>query len=87
MLDFLPRPPAWTERALCTQVDPEIFFPEKGGSTADAKKICRLCDVRAECVTYALKNVERFGIWGALSERDRRRLLRLPDEPDDGEAA
>ncbi|MGQ0573505.1 MAG: WhiB family transcriptional regulator [Pseudonocardia sp.] len=66
----------WQERALCAQTDPEAFFPEKGGSTREAKRICSGCDVRAECLEYALAHDERFGIWGGLSERERRRLRR-----------
>jgi len=65
---------AWQERALCAQTDPEAFFPEKGGSTREAKKVCLACEVRSECLEYALANDERFGIWGGLSERERRRL-------------
>ena len=65
---------AWQEQALCAQTDPEAFFPEKGGSTREAKKICTGCEVRAECLEFALANDERFGIWGGLSERERRRL-------------
>ncbi|MCO1654732.1 WhiB family transcriptional regulator [Pseudonocardia humida] len=68
--------PDWQERALCAQTDPEAFFPEKGGSTREAKRICSGCDVRAECLDYALAHDERFGIWGGLSERERRRLRR-----------
>jgi WhiB family redox-sensing transcriptional regulator len=68
--------PEWQERALCAQTDPEAFFPEKGGSTREAKRICSGCDVRAECLDYALAHDERFGIWGGLSERERRRLRR-----------
>ncbi|MFV2197474.1 MULTISPECIES: WhiB family transcriptional regulator [unclassified Nocardiopsis] len=64
----------WQERALCAQTDPEAFFPEKGGSTREAKKVCQSCEVRAECLEYALEHDERFGIWGGLSERERRRL-------------
>jgi WhiB family redox-sensing transcriptional regulator len=64
----------WQERALCAQTDPEAFFPEKGGSTREAKKVCVSCDVRAECLEYALLHDERFGIWGGLSERERRKL-------------
>ncbi len=64
----------WQERALCAQTDPESFFPEKGGSTREAKKICTGCEVRSECLEYALGHDERFGIWGGLSERERRRL-------------
>jgi WhiB family redox-sensing transcriptional regulator len=66
----------WQERALCAQTDPEAFFPEKGGSTREAKRICSGCEVRAECLEYALAQDERFGIWGGLSERERRRLRR-----------
>ena len=66
----------WQDQALCAQTDPEAFFPAKGGSTREAKKVCRSCDVRAECLEYALENDERFGIWGGMSERERRRLKR-----------
>ena len=66
----------WQEQALCAETDPEAFFPEKGGSTREAKKICTGCEVRTECLEYALSNDERFGIWGGLSERERRRLRR-----------
>jgi WhiB family redox-sensing transcriptional regulator len=64
----------WQEQALCAQTDPEAFFPEKGGSTREAKRICKACGVRDECLEYALEHDERFGIWGGLSERERRRL-------------
>ena len=64
----------WQDRALCAQTDPEAFFPEKGGSTREAKRICQVCDVRSECLEYALAHDERFGIWGGLSERERRKL-------------
>ena len=65
---------SWQERSLCAQTDPEAFFPEKGGSTREAKKVCVGCEVRAECLEYALARDERFGIWGGLSERERRKL-------------
>jgi WhiB family transcriptional regulator, redox-sensing transcriptional regulator len=74
----------WQDQALCAQTDPEAFFPEKGGSTREAKRVCRSCEVRAECLEYALENDERFGIWGGMSERERRRLKReavLPAGP------
>ena len=66
----------WQERALCAQTDPEGFFPEKGGSTREAKSVCGRCNVRDDCLRYALAHDERFGIWGGLSERERRRLKR-----------
>jgi WhiB family redox-sensing transcriptional regulator len=64
----------WTDGARCAQVDPELFFPDKGGSTRAPKKICRNCEVRPDCLDYALANDERFGIWGGFSERERRRM-------------
>ena len=67
---------AWQDQALCAQTDPEAFFPEKGGSTREAKRVCAKCEVRQECLEYALDHDERFGIWGGMSERDRRRLRR-----------
>ncbi|MBU6146908.1 MAG: WhiB family transcriptional regulator [Actinomycetales bacterium] len=66
----------WRAQALCAQTDPEAFFPEKGGSTREAKRVCMACEVRAECLEYALTHDERFGIWGGMSERERRRLRR-----------
>ena len=71
-----PDDPQWQEKALCAQTDPEAFFPEKGGSTREAKRICLGCEVKDDCLEYALANDERFGIWGGLSERERRRLKR-----------
>ena len=69
-------PLAWQADSLCTQTDPEAFFPEKGGSTRDAKRICAECTVKTECLEYALANDERFGIWGGLSERERLKYRR-----------
>lgn len=66
----------WQDDAVCSQTDPESFFPEKGGSTKEAKKICLTCPVRNDCLQYALDHDERFGIWGGYSERERRRLKR-----------
>ena len=68
-----PRPADWTRDALCAQADPEIFFPDKGQPTRDAKSICRRCPVRAECLEWALAHGEQ-GIWGGTSEHERRRL-------------
>ncbi|MEE6273495.1 WhiB family transcriptional regulator [Georgenia sp. MJ206] len=73
-------PGAWADEALCAQTDPEEFFPEKGGSTRSAKAICARCPVSAECLTYALDNHERFGIWGGMSERERRALIGAQDD-------
>jgi WhiB family transcriptional regulator, redox-sensing transcriptional regulator len=74
--DDVPELLPWQEQALCAQTDPEAFFPDKGGSTRDAKKVCGRCEVQGDCLEYALAHDERFGIWGGLSERERRRLKR-----------
>jgi WhiB family redox-sensing transcriptional regulator len=69
-------PKDWKSRANCMGVDPDLFFPERGMSTREAKEVCRGCVVREDCLEYALANGEKFGIWGGLSERERRRIRR-----------
>ncbi|MEI8050246.1 MAG: WhiB family transcriptional regulator [Actinomycetes bacterium] len=66
----------WQAQANCMGVDPDLFFPERGASTREAKEVCRGCVVREDCLEYALGNGEKFGIWGGMSERERRRLRR-----------
>ncbi len=66
----------WQQEANCRGVDPDLFYPERGESTSSAKKVCRACFVRAQCLEFALENGEKFGIWGGLSERERRRIRR-----------
>jgi WhiB family redox-sensing transcriptional regulator len=66
----------WQARANCMGVDPDLFFPERGASTREAKEVCRGCVAREDCLEYALDNGEKFGIWGGMSERERRRLRR-----------
>src|SRR3954468_15767413 len=51
----------WQERANCLGVDPDLFFPERGASTKEAKAVCRGCEVRVECLEYALSHGEKFG--------------------------
>ena len=67
---------SWQLYANCLGVDPDLFFPERGASTREAKQVCQGCVVREECLEYALANGEKFGIWGGLSERERRRIRR-----------
>jgi WhiB family redox-sensing transcriptional regulator len=67
---------SWQTKSNCMGVDPDLFFPERGASTREAKEVCRGCVVREECLEYALSNGEKFGIWGGMSERERRRLRR-----------
>ncbi|MGD1011655.1 MAG: WhiB family transcriptional regulator [Acidimicrobiales bacterium] len=66
----------WQCRANCMGVDPELFFPERGASTREAKEVCRGCVVREDCLEFAIANGEKFGIWGGMSERERRRVRR-----------
>ena len=70
------QPVDWQANARCTDVsvDPEIFFPERGGSSKAARAVCKDCKVQSQCLDYALNNKEQFGIWGGTSERERRRL-------------
>jgi WhiB family redox-sensing transcriptional regulator len=68
--------PQFQGRALCAQTDPDAFFPAKGGSTAAAKRVCGSCDIQAACLEWALATGERHGIWGGLSDTERRRLTR-----------
>lgn len=64
----------WADRALCAEVDPELFFPEKGQPVISAKRVCMACEVRAECLEYAIDRGEQHGIWGGLSAEQRRRV-------------
>lgn len=71
-----PEDQSWQDFANCLGIDPDLFFPERGASTKDAKEVCRSCVVREDCLEYALVNGEKFGIWGGMSERERRRIRR-----------
>lgn len=72
----------WQADAACAGTDIDTFFPAKGESPKSAKRICRRCLVRAECLEFALELHERFGVWGGASERERRRLERVLQQPD-----
>jgi len=64
----------WIDLAACADEDPKLFFPPTGTSAEPAKRICARCPVRSECLEYALRHRERHGIWGATSDRDRRKV-------------
>ena len=66
----------WQDFGNCLGVDPDLFFPERGASTREAKEVCKGCVVREDCLEFALANGEKFGIWGGMSERERRRIRR-----------
>ena len=64
----------WQDGANCTGANANLFFPERGASTRTAKSICRECKVRGDCLEFAISTGEKFGIWGGMSERERRRV-------------
>lgn len=66
-------PEPWMADAACAQVDPQLWFPEKGGSSREAKRICQACPALQKCLAYALEHDE-LGIWGGTSERQRKQL-------------
>ncbi len=67
----------WTLSALCAEVgDTDLWYPERGGSNREAKQVCMACPVRIDCLEYALARSEEWGIWGGLSEGQRRQLKR-----------
>lgn len=70
------KPGAWVARAVCSSVDPELFFPNRGESPVEAKAVCRSCPVRRECLEFALETNQTYGIWGGTSDQERRRIKR-----------
>lgn len=83
----LPEIPAWVGLALCAETDPEAFFPEPGAVSADlialAKRVCARCDVREDCLDYAVEHRVEHGIWGGqtVRERERERRGKAPAAP------
>ena len=73
--------PYWRDDAACRDADPDLFFPGGDASSAlaqvkSAKLICRGCPVRITCLSWALDSGRQHGIWGGLTEDERRRLHR-----------
>jgi len=84
--DATPGPGKWISRGRCAEVDPELWFPGKWDSGTEAKKICAGCEVRLECLKYAVEADEQHGIWGGVSRRERIRLRKTMNRDDgDGE--
>lgn len=77
----------WAERGACIGEDPDLFFPERGASTREAKAICRACPVQQECLEHAIRTGEKHGIWGGRSERERRRMRKYRRNVPRGDAA
>lgn len=69
-------PEPWVQEALCAETEPDAFFPEKGGTTLPAKAVCAACDVREQCLEFALRTRQKYGIYGGTSPRERARLLK-----------
>lgn len=65
----------WQRHAACLGMDPAVFFPEHGESTAEAKRVCGGCPVREPCLAYALGHDDQVGVWGGTAARERLVLL------------
>lgn len=72
-------PEAWMASARCAETDPEVFFQEQGGKPNAAKRICKACPVRAECLQHALAG-EESGVWGGTTALERRRIRKARDQ-------
>jgi WhiB family redox-sensing transcriptional regulator len=72
-LEGLLRPGVWADRAACRNADTELFFATDDISVAAARRLCRPCPVRAQCADYALCLPDLTGIWGGMTETERRR--------------
>jgi WhiB family redox-sensing transcriptional regulator len=66
--------PDWIEHAACRGLDPDLFHPDRGEAIQPAKQVCATCPVRQPCLDYALAMKIQHGVWGGLSERERRRI-------------
>lgn len=68
----------WQDFGNCRGVDPDLFFPRRGEMVEinRALEVCGGCEVKVECLEFALTNNEKFGIWGGVSERGRRQIKR-----------
>ena len=64
----------WRELAACRGTELEVFFPGRGESAGPARQVCAACPVRQPCLDYAISNRITHGIWGGLTERERRAL-------------
>ena len=62
----------WRELAVCRGTNLEVFFPGRGETAGPARQVCAACPVRQPCLDYAITNRITYGIWGGLTERERR---------------
>jgi WhiB family transcriptional regulator, redox-sensing transcriptional regulator len=75
-VELVIEPEPWMSESLCAETDPDLFFPELGVVAFQAKKICAACDVKAQCLKYAIDNNEEHGVWGGLTPQQRRGMGR-----------
>lgn len=73
-IDASRREVSWQDAGLCAQADPALFYPEQGESAAAARRVCRACPVREQCLAYALETGQEWGVWGGTTERERQRV-------------
>ena len=66
----------WRHHARCLGADPELFYPATDEAAEEARAICKICAVREPCLEYAITAREKQGVWGGLTERERRRMIR-----------
>ena len=74
--DQVSPPDHWQELSACYGLDPEIFFPTTEDEASLALSYCGVCQVREVCLAWAVRNGERYGVWGGTTEQQRRRLIR-----------
>lgn len=76
MLPTLTVPETWRDLARCRGIDPLVFHPVNEDDADEAKAICELCPVQDACLEYAIAAREKDGVWGGLTARERRRVIR-----------
>jgi WhiB family transcriptional regulator, redox-sensing transcriptional regulator len=65
----------WRDRAACAGIGYDLFFPEHNSGIGDARKVCRDCPVRAQCLTFAIETDQRHGVWGGITQGELRKLV------------
>ena len=70
----------WRAAAACNNLDTELFFPDSDADAGPALEVCAVCPVRQECLEFALATRQNDGVWGGLTETERRRLRRRRQE-------
>ena len=71
---YVSEKPRWYDEAECKGLDPSLFYPDRGDSTAEAKAVCAMCPVQVQCAEHALATMEKNGVWGGTSERQRKAM-------------